>query len=523
MVDKFIKLFSGYEGDFGIADMSKATLDYEKNKLKPDYEWSGRPITTIDYQNHIKGNISIGIQPCKLNKTAQFGCIDIDPKNYAEFKTEKYLALFAQYKLPLVPLMSKSGGLHCYLFLKEPIPTPDLIEALKSFLLPLGLKPSTEIFPKQKELKEDDKGNIKPGNFINLPYYNNGETHRYAVDKDNNKLSLEKFLEYVEQFIIDKNKLDSLVEETHKNILLGTNPEFDDGPPCLAICSKSKLDDGRDRFMYNYMVFAKKKYKDKWPDEVSKANYAYLENPWDKSKLDLKINSWTKETAGHTCYEDPIKDKCMRSICYSRTFGIKSDDINAFPDITDYQIIKYEIPEYRFNVVMPNDDKIDVVIPNVDTMTNQKKVLDLIWEQTGIYFEPLKPKDYRVKLTEWRKNCENIKPPEGTSTDDILGNELYNYCVNGPQAKERIHIRLGSCLTEEGYHYFRYQSFISHLGNDWKISKEKIGHKLREKFNVEFNCSLRVGKEKIEKVCRLKQLHIDKIEYKPVERKKSNY
>tara|TARA_R110000824_G_scaffold55671_2_gene153229 strand:+ start:1613 stop:3181 length:1569 start_codon:yes stop_codon:yes gene_type:complete len=522
MVDKFIKLFSGYEGDFGIADMSKATLDYEKNKLKPDYEWSGRPITTIDYQNHIKGNISIGIQPCKLNKTAQFGCIDIDPKNYAEFKTEKYLALFAQYKLPLVPLMSKSGGLHCYLFLKEPIPTPDLIEALKSFLLPLGLKPSTEIFPKQKELKEDDKGNIKPGNFINLPYYNNGETHRYAVDKDNNKLSLEKFLEYVEQFIIDKNKLDSLVEETHKNILLGTNPEFDDGPPCLAICSKSKLDDGRDRFMYNYMVFAKKKYKDKWPDEVSKANYAYLENPWDKSKLDLKINSWTKETAGHTCYEDPIKDKCMRSICYSRTFGIKSDDINAFPDITDYQIIKYEIPEYRFNVVMPNDDKIDVVIPNVDTMTNQKKVLDLIWEQTGIYFEPLKPKDYRVKLTEWRKNCENIKPPEGTSTDDILGNELYNYCVNGPQAKARIQIRLGSCLTEEGYHYFRYQSFISHLGNDWKISKEKIGHKLREKFNVEFNCSLRV-EEKIEKVCRLKQLHIDKIEYKPVERKKSNY
>jgi len=522
MVDKFIKLFSGYEEDFGIADMFSAKLDTEKNKLKPDYEWSGRPITTLDYQNHINGKISIGIQPCRLDKTTQFGCIDIDPKNYAEFKIEKYLALFAQYKLPLVPLMSKSGGLHCYLFLTEPIIASDLIEALKSFLLPLGLKPSTEIFPKQKELKEDDKGNIKPGNFINLPYYNNGQTHRYAVDKDNNKLSLENFLEYVEQFKIDKNKLDSLVEETHKNILLGTNPEFSDGPPCLALCSKSKLDDGRDRFMYNYMVFAKKKYKDKWPDEVSKANYAYLETPWDKSKLDLKIKSWDKETAGHTCYEDPIQDKCMRSLCYSRTFGVKSDNINAFPDITDYQIIKYEIPEYRFNVVMPNDDKIDVVIPNVDIMTNQKKVLDLIWEQTGIYFDPLKPKDYRIKLTEWRKNCEKITPPEGTSTDDILGSELYNYCVNGPQARERMQIRLGSCLTEEGHHYFKYQSFISHLGNDWKISKEKIGYKLREKFKVEFNFSLRI-EGKIEKVCKLKQLHVDKIEYKPVERKGSNY
>jgi hypothetical protein len=117
-------------------------------------------------------------------------------------------------------------------------------------------------------LKEDDKGEIKPGNFINLPYFNNGNTNRYAVDKDNNKLNIEKFLQIAEQNRIGKKELDKLVDQTYKNILVGTNEEFDDGPPCLALCSKRKLDDGRDRFMYNYMVFAKKKYKDKWPDHV---------------------------------------------------------------------------------------------------------------------------------------------------------------------------------------------------------------------------------------------------------------
>ena len=155
-------------------------------------------------------------------------------------------------------MLSKSGGLHCYIFMEEYIPTSDLIEGLKSFLLPLGLKPTTEIFPKQKELKEDDKGNIKPGNFINLPYYNNGQTHRYAVDKDNNKLSLEQFIQLANQSKTTRDKLNTLVEDTHKNILLGTDPEFSDGPPCLALCSKTKLDDGRDRFMYNYMVFHQK-------------------------------------------------------------------------------------------------------------------------------------------------------------------------------------------------------------------------------------------------------------------------
>jgi len=53
MVDEFIKLFTGYEGDFGIADMSKTSLDTSKNKIKPNYEWAGRPVSSIDYKNHL--------------------------------------------------------------------------------------------------------------------------------------------------------------------------------------------------------------------------------------------------------------------------------------------------------------------------------------------------------------------------------------------------------------------------------------------------------------------------------------
>jgi len=484
MVEKFIELFRGYAGDFGIANLSKSEFDSERSKLKPNYTWAGRPITNSDYKKHIEGQISIGIQPCRLDKTAQFGCIDIDPKDYSSFKVEKYLSLFQQYNLPLVPLLSKSGGLHCYIFLNESIPTMDLIDALKSFLLPLGLKPKTEVFPKQKELKEDEKGKIKPGQFINLPYYNNGITNRYAVDKNNSKLSLEEFIEHANKSKVDRKTLDKLVEETLKNILLGTNPEFEDGPPCLALCSKKKLDDGRDRFMYNYMVFAKKKYKDKWQDAVSKANYAYLETPWDKSKLDQKLKAWDKETAGHTCYEEPIVDKCMRSLCYSRPFGVKSDSNNSFPNITDFQIITYAEPEYRFNVVMPNDDKIEVIISNTKLMTTQKEVLNLIWEQTGIMFEPVKPKEYRAKLNEWRRNGQTITPPAGTQLSDILKEELFQYCINGPQAQKRIQINTGACLTEDGFHYFKYSSFISQLGNNWKFSEEKTAQKLKDKCGV---------------------------------------
>ena len=53
MEKEFIELFKGYEGDFGMADMSKTELDSEKNKIKPNYEWAGRPVTLDDYKNHL--------------------------------------------------------------------------------------------------------------------------------------------------------------------------------------------------------------------------------------------------------------------------------------------------------------------------------------------------------------------------------------------------------------------------------------------------------------------------------------
>jgi len=45
----------------------------------------------------------------------------------------------------------------------------------------------------------------------------------------------------------------------------------------LQILTKNKLRDGRDRFLYNYMVFAKKKYPDDWEKMVIAAPGKYFE------------------------------------------------------------------------------------------------------------------------------------------------------------------------------------------------------------------------------------------------------
>jgi hypothetical protein len=171
---------------------------------------------------------------------------------------------------------------------------------------------------------------------------------------------------------------------------------------------------------------------------------------------------------------------------------------------------------------MPNDDKTQVIIPNSKAMVRQTEVLMYVFEQTGVYFEPLKPKDFRAKINEWRKNGQKITPPKGTSTEDRLEEALFQYCIHGPQAQKRVQIHNGSCFTEEGFHYFKFTSFIDHLGNGWNIPQDKIAQKLTDKCKVIFNLSFNVEGKTL-KVCKVAQLHVDKIEYKPVERKGDNY
>ena len=52
------------------------------------------------------------------------------------------------------------------------------------------------------------------------------------------------------------------------------------------------MTDGRDRFLYNYMVFAKKKYPDNWGKMVLKAGRDYFEfdEIWTDKYIETKIN-----------------------------------------------------------------------------------------------------------------------------------------------------------------------------------------------------------------------------------------
>ena len=184
---KFIQTFTGLQRAFGTADLTKLSIDPSTGKAKPVYGWSHNEITEKDYLDHLSGRQSIGIQPCDDKGMAKFGAIDIDDKqhSYSNFPYKKYLDIIVEKKIPIIPVRSKSNGLHLYIFLKEKVKASSVRNFLDKLLFIFDLESTTEIFPKQTELGTSEDGKPINGNFINLPYYN--KTERVAINPNDGK------------------------------------------------------------------------------------------------------------------------------------------------------------------------------------------------------------------------------------------------------------------------------------------------------------------------------------------------
>ena len=167
-----------------------------------------------DLEKYLLGTIDKGIVLSPIIKPYNkcfWGAIDVDGNVYKDDAAK--LDILKKIKdLPLIPCLSKSNGLHLYLFLKEAVTAKDLITVLNNLRQKLELPKSTELFPKQDGTKD------KVGNGIMLPFMK-GQKNTF-VKVDNNDLffigSLKDFINEIESKIIDTNTFNNLSEADEK-------------------------------------------------------------------------------------------------------------------------------------------------------------------------------------------------------------------------------------------------------------------------------------------------------------------
>ena len=488
-MEEFRKAFTGLERNFGFCNVNNGYTDPDTGKIKfrsGDYGWSGKPITDKDYQQHLDGTKSIGIQPCNDDGLARFGAIDIDPKIYKNLDVKYYLDIIQEKELPLIPTRSKSGGLHLYLFTKELVKAKIIKDFLEEVLFLFKLPINTEIFPKQTKLGNNTDGDKINGNFINLPYFNKNE--RVALSPNGEEMSIELFLNCIE---LNKQTSDQLKQISNNIIqkeLIGGAEEFKDGPPCLEILSKNKMRDGRDRFLYNYMVFAKKKYSDNWRDKVLQAgrNYFEFNSTWTDDHIKMKIKTWDKETKGHTCSDELLAPVCVKSECVKRKFGIISDKKINWPLMTN--LIKVDFkpdPEYYFTVEREDGETVQVHAKDVNKIKDQQELRGLIMAQADFPPPPIKGMDFFEIQKALFSTIDTVQPAPGTTPMEILKKHLKDY-IHSTEATSHNSFKSGNVLKDDTYAYFVYDEFFNDLkDNEWKKDSSRTSYMIEKMFEKE--------------------------------------
>ena len=300
----------------------------------------------------------------------------------------------------------------------------------------------SEVFPKQIELKSEED----TGNFLNLPYFNGDDTTRYSFDHDGQAANLETFyLLYNEQV--------QTPEQLEKLKVKRPESEFSDGPPCIESLTQTKLEDGRDRVIYQFIQYAKRKWPEDWAKKINQFNYTYFTTPLEDKVIQDKIKFHSKKDLGFKCNEEPMCNHCDKALCKTRKFGISGESV--FPALTDLQKVELDQPYYWVNV-----DGMRVRLDNIDYLMEQRLFRKTVTEQ-------INRKPPRVTVKEFEKytdllltNVELIPAPAGSSLIEQLKSHLEEYCTNDSAATtNKEEIFLGNVWTSEGNHHFIFNKF----------------------------------------------------------------
>jgi hypothetical protein len=486
---EYIEYFSGLTRSYGVCKVDDGYIDPETGKKKWKHEWTKEPVTDQDYQDHLKGIKSIGIQPCTDEGTARFGAIDVDKY---PIDTKFYLDVIQDKNLPIIPVLSKSGGLHLYVFTTRWAKAREIRSFLEDLLVAFKLPHATEIFPKQTQLISTD-GTVSNGNFINLPY--NGDD-RKALDIDGSKMPFQKFVETIKLNLVDPKDFKKIKEDIIYSELKGGGEEFEDGPPCLQKLTKEIMTftDGRDRFLYNYMVFAKKKYpgEDTWKKMVLQAGRKYFtfDEHWTDTHIESKIKSWEKQKKGFTCTDPLLEPNCMKALCVKRKFGVLSGEKANYPTLSNLQKINIKPnPEWRVTVEHPDEkETIQLHLKNTYKLTQVHEFKTVLFEQAIIVAPSIKQDQFDeiLKSISGKDKIEIIEPADGTSPIDILKKLLEKH-IYGAQATSFMSFASGRPLVEGKFAWFVFDKFLDKLKNEeWKYDAQKTSYMItHELFNNE--------------------------------------
>lgn len=395
---------------------------------------------------HISGINGVGIVTIRDDATCCFGAIDIDEYNGEVVTVEAMARKVSDMDMPLVCCRSKSGGVHMFLFLKEPVPAKKLRPILASWSEALGY-PDVEVFPKQDSVIAD-RGDF--GSWINMPYFDSDCTNRYAVNEKGEKLSLDEFLMYAEGKARTFKEVRAYAIVREKDIL-------DEAPPCLChICKQGITEGARNNILFNLGVYARYHSPDKWESEIDVYNQRYLDPPISHKELIGLIKSVSGKEYKYTCHQPPMSAFCDQKACRKRKYGIGS----ALGMPTLKSLTKYDSEPPLWFVDVEGGGRMELT---TECIHQQAKFQSRCIEELHMYPALMKPKEWSEIINKLMESLVIIEVPDEVSMPGQIYEHLERWATGKVQAKVIEEVLMGKPYTADGTLQFRLMDFMAYL------------------------------------------------------------
>lgn len=411
LVTRLQRLFRGRENAFG-------------QWVKDDVKTIERPVTEREWLTHLQGKGPIlGIIPILQTNDCYFGAIDIDDESIGH---AALAGIIEAAKLPLVVCRSKSGGAHLYLFLLDPAPAKLVKDKLTRWAAALKFKNPPysngsphpiEVFPKQAKTGPQDTGN-----WINLPYYGNGTTDRYAVTVEGEKLGLPEFLEYAEMRAISASTL----EATEPDI----DGRFKQGPPCLKSLDIVGFPEGsRNQGLFNvaiYLKLADDSGKDEWKEQLKEYNQSgKVDPPLKAVEIKSIIKSLEARDYQYKCDDNPISAFCEKAACKKEKFGIsgfrRQKLANTMPEMSNLRKVTTDPPRWIVTVALQD---IELTTEDLMLMPRFRKA---VMEKCSFVFPLMKQHEWDDELSKLLKEYTIIVAPEDAGVNGVFKYLFYEF------------------------------------------------------------------------------------------------
>ena len=430
LVKDFMLLFQGYRGAYG----TYIIQDANSLKKKGRGVTKKGAVTAALWQAHLEGTIEsgIGIIPIDEDSQCYWGAIDIDV--YEDFDVVEFAKEVKD--LPLVICRSKSGGAHCFMFVKDPIPALQMQTQLRKIAAALGYA-GAEIFPKQ--VARRDSGDI--GNWLNMPYFNYKTPTRYCINGEGEALNAEEFIAYA------KTKQLQAVKDVKVSIT--KDADFDElfatGAPCHEAMYRRGIQatvDGRNNCLYSIGQQFKRQRPDDWKELMLNFNKKFCKPPLNDAEVLSIANSIEKGDGFYKCKDACCASNCDKELCLTRKYGV-GDDMCLMPAFTGIQ----KLGGRRDCVWYLTLDSNETVQLSTEELFSPAKVRCRLVEALDhpIVLPEISAKDWRVKIQKLMDNaCEIIE--DASTIEDVIYAAIEDFC-----SQQRMGVAMTDVLDGKPY------------------------------------------------------------------------